>query len=156
MVYAAFEQDVFIAAPPETVRGFLAKTTNLSEIHPYIVQIQHLNRTQAPDGVSVDYYRIRDCLKLGPLTLCITYRASASVNAAGELISDAYYSPGIHLHNVTICQEEGDGSRVKERIEIKAPSLLMKTTYERAFFSHAEMIANLKHMLEATQQTAMP
>jgi hypothetical protein len=156
MVYAAFEQDVYIAAPPETVRSFLAETTNLSEIHPYIVDVQHINRRQAPDGARIDYYRIRDCIKLGPLTICFTYRASASVSAAGELISDAYHSPGIHLHNVTTCREEGSGSRVKERIEITAPSLFMKTTYERAFISHAEMIANLKQVLEATQQTVVP
>lgn len=152
MAHALFEQDIFIAASPTIVRDLLAKLNNLAEMHPFIVKTQLVKTETAPDGTKVEYYRIRDRMKLGPFTVQFTYRANTSINVAGEFVSDAYQSPGIHLHNITTCYPEGDGARVKEHIEITAPRLLMNITYNGAQTSHKEMLENLKKTAETTQK----
>lgn len=152
MAHAILEQGIFIAASPTIVRDLLAKLNNLAEMHPFIIKTQLIKTEIAPDGTQVEYYRVRDRMKLGPFTIQFTYRANTSINAIGDFVSDAYQSPGIHLHNITTCQPEGNGSRVKERIEITAPRLLMNVTYNGAQSSHKEMLENLKRTAEATQK----
>lgn len=155
MAFATFEQDVFIAATPEIVCGFLAEMNNRSELHPFILEVQHIKTTTTPEGIKVDYFCIRDRMKVGPFTIDFTYRANMRINAPGEFDSDAYQSPGIHIHNVTTCQAEGSGSLLKERLGITAPRPLMKTTYAATVSSHKLMIASLKKLAEDAQQATI-
>lgn len=155
MAFATFVQDISITAAPEIVRGLLAEMNNRSEMHPLIVQIQHINTTTAPDGTQVEAYRIRDRMKLGIFTIRFTYRANMSVNADGDIVSDAYQWPGVHLHTIITYRAEGSGSHIREHIEITAPRLLMKTTYDAAVSSHQKMMANLKKSAETVEQTTI-
>lgn len=150
MAQASFEHDIFIDASPEKVRSFLSTLNNHTQIHPLIVNIEHVKTTTAADGSRVDHYKIRDRMKQGPFMMTFTYSVEMSINAQGEIVYDAHQSPGIYLHNVTTCIPEGRGTRVKERVEITSSSLLMKTVYKQGLLSHKEMFAKLKNVLENT------
>jgi hypothetical protein len=148
MVQRAFEQDIFIAAAPAVVRDFLAVLHNHPKIHPLIIGVRHTSTTTMPDGMQEDHYLIRDQLRQGPFTYKITYRVTIRVNAVGEIISDAYQFPRIHLRNTTSLLAEGNGTRLKERIEITSPRLLAGIVYQQALQSHMKMLENLKRVLE--------
>lgn len=151
MAHATFELDTFIEVSPAVVRDFLTTLHNQIKIHPLIVKIQQENSTTRQDGVSVDHYRIRDRMKLGPFTIQFTYRVEMSITATGEIISDAYQAPRIHLHNTTWCLAERNGTRLRERVEIKAPGLLIQTVYQQGKQAHEKSFENLKRLLEKGQ-----
>jgi|SRR5579883_660975 hypothetical protein len=149
MAQTTFDQDIFIAAPLERVRTHLtALMTRIEEIHPLVIATQHVKTTTAPDGSAIEHYRVRDRMKLGPFSITFTYRVEMSASPEGRLVSHAYQSPGIHLYNTTWCEPEGNGTRVREHIEITAPRLLMNITYNGAATAHQELFAKLKARLE--------
>ncbi len=149
MGHASFDLSTFIVASPETVSNFLASLRNHDQIHPLIIRVQQLASTYTSDGLKVDNYLIRDRMKQGPFTIRFTYRVELSVTNTGEIVADAYQAPQIHLHNVTTCRAEGSGTRVQEHVEITAPRLVLKTTYQQGMQAHQRMFANLKKLLEA-------
>jgi hypothetical protein len=148
MAQASFEQDIFIQTSPEKVRAFLSNLDNHPQIHPLIVNIRHTQTSTASDGTVINQYVIRDRMKQGPFLMTFTYRVEMNINVQGEIIYDAHQFPGIYLHNTTQCLAEGSGTRVKERVEITSPGLLMNTVYTQGQSSHAEMFKNLKKVLE--------
>ncbi|GHO65246.1 hypothetical protein KSC_041380 [Ktedonobacter sp. SOSP1-52] len=150
MAQDSFEIDTFIEVPPEKVKSFLSTLSNHTQIHPLIVNIAYEKTTKAADGSRIDHYKIRDRMKQGPFMTTFTYSVEMSINARGEIVYDAHQSPGIYLHNVTICLPEGNGTRIQERVEITAPSLLIKTVYKQGLASHKEMFAKLKAILEGS------
>lgn len=152
MAHTTFAQDIFIAAPSSLVRERLARLmTDVTEMHPLVIWTRHVKSESAPDGAKTDYYLVHDRMKLGPFPIQFTYKVDMTVTATGQLVSNAYQSPGIHLHNTTWCEAEGNGTRVWERIEITAPGLLMKTTYKGAADSHIEMFKQIKASIEKEQ-----
>jgi len=149
MARTTFEQDMFISAPCERVRTHVATLmTRIEELHPFVIAAQHVKTTTAPDGSAIEHYRVRDRMKLGPFSITFTYRVEMSVSAEGRLVSNAYQSPGIHLFNTTWCEPEGQGTRVREHIEITAPRLLMNITYNGAASAHQELFKKLKARIE--------
>ncbi len=149
MAHTVLEQDIAIAASPEIVRAQLAQLmSNLKDLHPFVIAVQSVKTTTGSDGRPVQHYRVRDRIKLGPRIIEFTYRVDITVSAQGTLVSNAYQVPGIHLYNMTWCEAEGSGTRVRERIEITAPRLLMKITSQGAITAHKEMLQRLKERAE--------
>ncbi len=149
MAYATFEQDIFIKVSPDTARDFLASMKNHPRIHPLIVSITPLAPATDPDGTVVQRYRIRDRMRLGPLTVAFTYHATTRLSAPDTLKLEAFQFPRIQLFNTTRFAAEGDGTRVSEQVSIEAPRLLMGIVLQQARQSHQQMLANLKQQLEA-------
>lgn len=155
MAHTTFTQDIFIAAPYEAVRARLARLmTDVTEMHPLVMWTRHLKSESVPDGTKTDYYLVHDRMKLGPFPIQFTYKVGMTVTTTGQLISNAYQSPGIHLRNTTWCEPEENGTRVREHIEITAPALLMKTTYGGAAHAHREMFKKLRTSIEQEQTSA--
>jgi hypothetical protein len=148
MSQTSFEQDIFINAIPEKVNAFLSTLENHIQIHPFIVSIRHIQTQTASDGSSVKHYVIRDRMKQGPFTITFSYQVETSTISQGVVVSDAHQFPAIYLHNTTMCIPEGDGTRVKERVEITAPYLMINTVYTQALASHKDMFKKLKTILE--------
>ena len=155
MAHTIFEQDMFIAAPPEIVQAQLARLmTDIKEMHPFVIATQHVKTTTSPDGMPVQHYRVRDRMKLGFWKIEFTYRVDMTVSANGKLTSNAYQSPGIHLYNMTWCEPERQGTRVREYIEITAPLLLMNPTYKGAVSAHKELFVKFKARVEQGQRSS--
>jgi ligand-binding SRPBCC domain-containing protein len=149
MTQTYFEQDIFIEAPPERVRAFLAALTNHARIHPLIVTIDALGTTKTSDGIEIGHYKIRDRMRLGPFNLTFTYRVNQWLDAQGNWLSEAFQFPRIILRNTTHFLPEGSGTRLKEEIRIDTPRLLARFVFRQAHDSHHQMLLNLKKLLEA-------
>lgn len=148
MSVTTFAQAITIAADPAVVAAAFASYSEHPKMHPLIVAVRHIATEVAPNGTPLERYLITDRVPLGPLRIKATYVATIYTAADGALISDAYQSPGIHLHNVTRCLAAGLETRVEETITITAPALLSGFVTRQAAISHERLLANLKVFLE--------
>lgn len=154
MAHTSFEQSMTVAAPVERVRAALATLTAHDRLHPLIVSVQALPGGVAADGSALSRYRIVDRVRMGPLTLRVTYRAEIAVDATGAVVSDAYQSPSVHLHVVARltalpATDDAPQTRVDETVTVEAPRLLLGYVRAQAQRSHQELYANLKRWLES-------
>ncbi len=136
-----------VPAPPGEVRDFYVDLDNIKLVHPLIVSVETLSRSETPDGF-VHSYRVRDRIPLGPFTINITYRARLQVPAAGDVLTEADQSPGVHLRGTVSFEPIAAGTRVTERIRIAAPRLLAPTTTREAVKAHIAMLAGIRRHFE--------
>jgi hypothetical protein len=157
MAQASFEQTMVVAAPAEAVRAALSTLTAHDQLHPLIVSVQAMPAGAAPDDSPLRRYRIVDRVRMGPLSLRVSYRAEVWVDANGAVVSDAFQSPGVHLHvvsRVTPVTSAGgetrvDETRVDETVTIDAPRLLLGYVRAQAQQAHRDLFANFKRWLES-------
>ena len=154
MAHTSFEQSMTVAAPVEQARAALVTLTAHDRLHPLIVSVQALPGGVAADGSALSRYRIVDRVRMGPFTLRVTYRAEIAVDATGAVVSDAYQSPGVHLHVVARltalpATAGAPQTRVDETVTVEAPRLLLGYVRAQAQRSHQELYANLKRWLES-------
>lgn len=149
MAHRTFEQSLYIAASPALVREHLASYEHHDIIHPMIAAVRELDPQYLADGTTQLCYAITDRMRLGPLTLRFTYLATICEDADGELVSDAYQRPRVHLRNTTRCEASGAGTLVHERVTVEAPRPLVGFVLRQAQRAHRALLANLKALLES-------
>jgi hypothetical protein len=116
-----------VPAPPDRVRDFYVDLDNIKLVHPLIVSVQAVSRTETPDGYRQSY-RVVDRIPLGPFTIQITYQARLHVPADGDVTTEADQSPGVRLRGTVSFEPVDGGTRVTERIRIAAPRPLASMT----------------------------
>ncbi|CQD07997.1 Polyketide cyclase / dehydrase and lipid transport [Mycobacterium europaeum] len=136
-----------VPAPPGEVRDFYVDLDNIKIVHPLIVSVQTVSRSETPDGV-VHSYRVRDRIPLGPFTIANTYRATLRVPAAGDVLTEADQSPGVHLRGTVSFEPVPAGTRMTERIRIAAPRPLAPFTAREAVKAHIAMLAGIRRHFE--------
>lgn len=149
MASAEFEQRLWIDAALERARDALTTLAAHSELHPLIVAVEELPAAADANGSARRRYRITDRVHLGPLKMTVRYLAETGVDAQGAVVSDAWQSPGVHLHVVTRLTPRDGGVQLDERVAISAPGPLIGSVRRQAQASHQALFANLKRMLEA-------
>jgi hypothetical protein len=137
-----------VPASPDEVRDFYVDLDNIKLVHPLIVSVEALSRTEIPDGY-LQSYRVIDRIPLGPFTIQITYRARLRVAADGDVMTEADQSPGVRLRGTVSFEPVGGGTRLTERIRITAPRLLAPVTTREAVKSHLAMLAGIRRHFES-------
>ena len=137
-----------VPAPPEEVRAFYVDLDNIKLVHPLIVSVQTMSRTQTPDGYRQSY-RVIDRIPLGPLTMKIAYRARLHVPRDGDVLTEADQSPGVRLRGRVSFEPIDGGTRVTERIRIAAPRPLAPMTTREGVKAHIEMLAGIRCHFES-------
>ena len=148
MKHASFATEIVIAAAPDVVYDLLADPANLQVMHPLIVNVEELERGTDKHGSVFYRLKITDRLEILGLGFTIQYRVLTSLPGNGKIISDAYQSPKVHLHNETEIIPQGSGVLLREQVTVEAPALLMRYTLRQAQASHQKMFENLKIHLE--------
>ncbi len=69
-----------VPGPPDQVRDFYVDLDNIKLVHPLIVSVEELSRSETPDGYQQSY-QVVDRISLGPFTIQATYRARLHVPA---------------------------------------------------------------------------
>jgi hypothetical protein len=136
-----------VPAPPELVRDFYVDLDNIKVVHPLIVSVKTISRTETADGY-LHSYRVVDRIPLGPLTIKITYTARLQVPTHGDVLTEADQSPGVRLRGTVSFEPAGDGTRVTERIRFAAPRLLASVTIREGVKAHIEMLAGIRRHFE--------
>jgi hypothetical protein len=137
-----------VPAPPEAVRDFYVDLDNINIVHPLIVSVQTISRTETSDGY-LHSYRVVDRIPLGPLTLKITYTARLQVPAHGDVLTEADQFPGVRLRGTVSFEPACRGTRVTERIRFAAPRLLSSVTVREGVKAHVEMLAGIRRHFES-------
>lgn len=137
-----------VPAPPAAVRDFYVDLDNVKLVHPLIVSVETLSRSETPGGYQQSY-RVVDRIPVGPLAIRITYRARLRVPNNGDVLTEADQSPGVRLRGTVSFEPDDGGTRVTERIRIAAPRLLAGVTIREAVKAHAEMLAGIRGHFES-------
>jgi hypothetical protein len=137
-----------VPAPPNEVRDFYVDLDNIKLVHPLIVSVEAVSRSETPGGY-LQSYRVQDRIPLGPFTIQITYRARLQVPADGDVMTEADQSPGVRLRGTVSFEPVDNGTRVTERIRITAPRLLAPLTTREAVKAHVAMLAGIRHHFES-------
>ena len=137
-----------VSAPADEVRDFYVDLDNIRLVHPLIVSVQAMSRTQTPDGYQQSY-RVVDRIPLGPFTIKITYQARLHVPRDGDVLTEADQSPGVRLRGRVSFEPIDGGTRVTERIRIAAPRPLAPITTREGVKAHIEMLAGIRRHFES-------
>jgi hypothetical protein len=132
-----------VAAPPARVREFYVDLDNMRLVHPLVVSVRTVARSDTADGY-VQTYRVRDRIPLGPVTVRTRYVARLQVPATGDVIAEARQFPWVRLRSVVAFDEIDGDTRIVERMQIQAPRLLAAVTVREAVGAHTEMLANIR------------
>ncbi|BBA86125.1 MULTISPECIES: SRPBCC family protein [Mycobacterium] len=143
----ALSQDV--PAPPERVRDFYVDLDNLKLVHPLIVAVQALSRTETRDGYRQSY-RVIDRIPMGPLNLEVRYRARLHVPVHGAVHTEADQFPRVRLRATVTFAPVAAGTRLTERIAMAAPRPLASYTTRAAVQAHAAMLAGIRSYFESS------
>jgi Polyketide cyclase / dehydrase and lipid transport len=148
IAHAETELSEDVPAQPDEVRDFYVDLDNIKLVHPLIVSVVTMSRTQTPDGYRHSY-RVKDRIPLGPFTLKITYQARLYVPREGDVLTEADQSPGVRLRGRVSFEPIDAGTRVTERIRIAAPRPLAAMTTREGIKAHIEMLAGIRRHFES-------
>jgi hypothetical protein len=137
-----------VPAPPDQVRDFYVDLDSIKVVHPLVVSVQTLSRSDNADGYQ-QTYRVRDRIPLGPLSLRITYWASVEVSVDGDVITEARQFPRVRLNGIVSFEPIATGTRLTERLRIAAPRLLATMTEREAVNAHIAMLAGIRSHFES-------
>jgi hypothetical protein len=132
-----------IPAPPDEVRDFYVDLNNMKVVHPLIVSVRMVSRSNTPDGY-IQTYRIRDRIPLGKLAIRVSYRARLHVRVNGDVITEARQFPLVRLRGSVTFEATDPGTRVTERLRISAPRPLAAITHREAIDAHIAMLAGIR------------
>ncbi|TGD90746.1 SRPBCC family protein [Mycolicibacterium sp. CH28] len=132
-----------VPAAPDQVRDHYVDLTNIKDVHPLVVAVESLSRTETSDGYT-QTYRVRDRIPLGALTLPVTYTARLEVPKVGPVITQARQFPRVQLDAVVTFDPIPTGTRLTERIRFRAPWPLLAVTVDQAVAAHTEMLAGIR------------
>ncbi len=136
-----------IPASPDQVRDFYVDLDNIKVVHPLVVSVQTISRSDSAEGYR-QTYRVRDRIPLGPLSLRITYWASVEVPVDGDVITEARQFPWVRLNGIVAFEPIDSGTRLTERLQIAAPRLLAAMTQREAVDAHTAMLAGIRSHFE--------
>ncbi|MEU7767793.1 SRPBCC family protein [Nocardia sp. NPDC049190] len=149
MARRTFHQAVSIAAPAEPVRDSLIRLmTDMLALDPLAVSATSILKETTTDGASVEHFLVRDRMMFGPLPITFTYRSRVSLDVDGVIEYDTRVPPGIRLRTTLWCEPDGDGVVVRERIDVTAARVLMKTVHTGVVSAQTAVLANLKKSME--------
>lgn len=136
-----------VPGPPGDVRAFYADLDNIKLVHPLVVSVRTVDRSETADGY-VQTYRVSDRIPLGPLRLRTSYVAQLSVPVTGHVSSEARQFPRVRLRGSVTFEPTPTGTRIVERIRIEAPWPLASVTTRKAVEAHTEMLAGIRRSFE--------
>jgi Polyketide cyclase / dehydrase and lipid transport len=136
-----------VPGPPDDVRGFYTDLENIRLVHPLVVSVRAVGRSETTDGY-VQTYRVGDRIPMGPLTLRTSYVARLYVPVTGDVLSEARQFPRVRLCTTVAFQPIEAGTRVVERIGIEAPRPLASVTVRKAVEAHTVMLAGIRRRFE--------
>jgi hypothetical protein len=136
-----------IPAPPDQVRDFYVDLDSIKVVHPLVVSVQTISRSDSADGYQ-QTYRVRDRIPLGPLSIRITYWARLAVPTHGDVTTEARQFPRVRLNGTVAFQPIDSGTRLTERLQISAPRLLAPMTQREAVDAHIAMLAGIRSHFE--------
>ncbi len=132
-----------IPAAPDQVRDFYVDLDNIKVVHPLVVSVRTLSRSETADGYQ-QTYRVQDRIPLGMLAIRISYRARVEVPTHGAVLTEARQFPRVRLNGTVTFEPIDSGTRLTERLQISAPRPLAAMTKREAVNAHIAMLSGIR------------
>lgn len=132
-----------VPAAPDRVRDYYVDLDNIKAVHPLVVSVRTISRTDTADGYE-QIYRVADRVPLGMVHLRISYWARLQIPTQGAVLTEARQFPQVRLRGVVTFEPAGVGTRVIERLRISAPRVLAAMTTREAVGAHKAMLAGIR------------
>ncbi len=132
-----------VPASPDRVQAYYVDLTNIADVHPLVVSVRAVARSETPDGYT-QTWRVKDRIPLGPFTLPIEYSALLRVPDDGPVRAEARQFPAVQLNSVVSFDAVPVGTRLTERIEIVGPRPLLGITVRQAVAAHKELLTGIR------------
>jgi hypothetical protein len=136
-----------VPATPDQVRDHYVDLDNIKNVHPLVVSVVTLNRSDSDDGY-VQSYRVQDRIPLGFATLPISYTATLRVPRSGPVLTEARQFPAVRLDGVVSFDPIPAGTRLTARTRNRAPRPLLGLTARQRVAAHTEMLAGIRRHFE--------
>jgi polyketide cyclase/dehydrase/lipid transport protein len=137
-----------IAAAPDVVRDFYVDLNNIKTVHPLVVSVRTLSRSETSDGYQ-QTYRVHDRIPLGRLAIRVSYWARVQVPVHGDVSTEARQFPRVRLSGTVEFEPIDSGTRVTERLRIAAPRSLAAMTTREAVKAHIAMLSGIRRHFQA-------
>jgi hypothetical protein len=137
-----------VPAAPDQVRDFYVDLDSIKAVHPLVVSVRTISRTETPDGYQ-QTYRVRDRIPLGMLNLRVSYWARLQVPVHGDVITEARQFPQVRLNGTVTFQPIDWGTCVIERLRIAAPRPLAAMTKREAVNAHIAMLSGIRRHFQS-------
>ena len=137
-----------IPAAPEAVRYFYVDLDNIKVVHPLVVSVHTISRSQTADGYQ-QTYRVRDRIPVGMFAIRIGYVARLQVPLHGDVITEARQFPWVRLNGAVTFEPIDAGTLLTERLQIAAPRLLAAMTQREAVNAHIAMLSGIRRHFQA-------
>lgn len=138
---------VSIAVDRRRLHDFLCDLENYVALHPLIERIEEIE--PSPQLPRARRHRVVDRISVGPFRLRTSYIAALEPVAEDEVHGHAWQSPGVRLHTVYRLSETAFGTRLDERVFVRAPWFIRRFVVKQARAAHAETLERMKLLLEA-------
>jgi hypothetical protein len=132
-----------VPAAPDKVRDFYVDLDNIKIVHPLVVSVQILSRSESTDGYQ-QTYRVRDRIPLGVVAIRISYWARVEVPVHGDVITEARQFPRVRLNGTVTFEPIDAGTLLTERLRIAAPRPLAAMTRREAVNAHIAMLSGIR------------
>lgn len=132
-----------VPAAPEDVRDFYVDLNNIKVIHPLVVSVRTVSRSETVDGYA-QTYRVTDRIPLGVVSLRVGYWARLQVPEHGDVLTEARQFPRVRLNGRVSFEPSAAGTRLTERLRIAAPRPLAAITIREAVNAHIAMLAGIR------------
>lgn len=132
-----------VPAPPDQVRDFYVDLNNIKSVHPLVVSMRTISRSETADGYQ-QTYRVRDRIPLGKVNLRVGYWARIQVPMHGDVVTEARRFPQVRLNGTVTFQPLDWGTCVIERLRIAAPRPLAAMTEREAVNAHIVMLSGIR------------
>jgi hypothetical protein len=133
-----------IPAAPDVVRDFYVDLDNIKVVHPLVVSVRTISRSETADGYR-QTYRVRDRIPLGVFAIRVSYWARVEVPVRGDVITEARQFPGVRLRGTVTFEPIDSGTRLTERLRIAAPRPLAAMTQREAVNAHIAMLSGIRN-----------
>jgi hypothetical protein len=133
-----------VPATPDQVRDFYVDLNNIKVVHPLVVSVRTISRSETEDGYQ-QTYRVRDRIPLGMVAIRVSYLARLWVPVHGAVLTEAHQFPRVRLRGTVTFEPIETGTRLSERLQIAAPRPLAAMTQRQAINAHVAMVAGIRN-----------
>ncbi|MBO0882515.1 MAG: SRPBCC family protein [Mycobacterium sp.] len=137
-----------IPALPDAVRDFYIDLHNIKIVHPLVVSVRAISRTETSDGYQ-QTYRVRDRIPLGRRAIRVSYWARLHVPIHGDVITEARQFPRVRLNGTVEFKPIASGTQITEQLRIAAPRPLAAMTMRLAADAHVAMLSGIRRHFQA-------
>jgi hypothetical protein len=137
-----------IPAAPDAVREFYVDLHNIKTVHPLVVSVRTISRTDTSDGYQQSY-RVRDRILLGRFAIRVSYWARVQVPVHGNVITEARQFPRMRLNGTVEFEPIASGTRITEQLRIAALRPLAVMTTRLAANAHVAMLSGIRRHFQA-------